>query len=88
MTREMLHSDLRGVIIGLSWPRDQSVNAGIDKDSYLYSNSLLWITLSMNLRKLVEVPIFSRLTSAVPFVISRWTLGIMTSRAPLGCPLH
>ena len=35
MSREKAGSDSRRVILDLSWPKDASVNAGIDKDSYL-----------------------------------------------------
>ena len=35
MTRDKSGSDNRRVIIDLSWPKDYSVNAGIDKNSYL-----------------------------------------------------
>ena len=35
MSREKSGSTNRRVIIDLSWPRDNSVNSGIDKDSYL-----------------------------------------------------
>ena len=35
MTREKSHSAKRRVIIDLSWPKHASVNAGVDKDSYL-----------------------------------------------------
>ena len=35
MTREKSASDKRHVIIDLSWPKHASVNAGVDKDSYL-----------------------------------------------------
>ena len=35
MTREKSGSENRRVIIDLSWPKNQSVNAGIDKNSYL-----------------------------------------------------
>ena len=35
MTRDKSSSDKRRVIIDLSWPKDQSVNSGIDSDRYL-----------------------------------------------------
>ena len=35
MTREKPNSDKRRVIIDLSWPKGQSVNAGFDRDTYL-----------------------------------------------------
>ena len=35
MTREKSGSQNRRVIVDLSWPKDASVNTGIDKDSYL-----------------------------------------------------
>ena len=35
LTREKSESDKRRVIIDLSWPQGYSVNAGIDKNSYL-----------------------------------------------------
>ena len=41
MIREKSGSNLRRVVIDLSWPRDQSVNAGIDKNSYLNSEFIL-----------------------------------------------
>ena len=41
MTRAKPNSDRRRVIIDLSWPLGASVNAGIDKDSYLDSNFCL-----------------------------------------------
>ena len=41
MTREKPGSDNRRVIIDLSWPRDFSVNAGIDKNSYLNTDFCL-----------------------------------------------
>ena len=41
ITREKSGSNLRRVIIDLSWPRDQSVNVGIDKNSYLNSEFVL-----------------------------------------------
>ena len=41
MTREKSGLNLKRVIIDLSWPRDKSVNAGIDKNSYLNSEFVL-----------------------------------------------
>ena len=38
MTREKANAAHRRVIIDLSWPKDASVNLGIDKDSYLATN--------------------------------------------------
>ena len=38
MTREKSNAAHRRVIIDLSWPKDASVNLGIDKDSYLATN--------------------------------------------------
>ena len=38
MTREKTGSNVRRVIINLSWPKEHSVNAGIDKNSYLNSD--------------------------------------------------
>ena len=39
MTREKSASQNRRVIVDLSWPKDVSVNAGIDKESYLGTSS-------------------------------------------------
>ena len=41
MTREKPNSDTRRVILDLSWPKGNSVNAGIDKNSYLGSEFAL-----------------------------------------------
>ena len=41
MTRKKSGSDLRRVTIDLEWPRDQSVNTGIDKNPYLNSEFIL-----------------------------------------------
>ena len=41
LTREKPNSDNHRVIVDLSWPLDQSVNAGIDKTSYLGSDFLI-----------------------------------------------
>ena len=41
LTREKPNSDNRRVIVDLSWPLGQSVNAGIDKTSYLGTDFLL-----------------------------------------------
>ena len=41
MTREKQNSDKRRIIIDLSWPAGHSVNAGVDKDSYLGSEFAL-----------------------------------------------
>ena len=41
MTREKTGSDVRRVIIDLSWPKKHSVNADIDKNSYLNSDFAL-----------------------------------------------
>ena len=41
MTREKDGSDCRRVIVDLSWPKGYSVNAGIDKNSYLNSEFAL-----------------------------------------------
>ena len=38
MTLEKANAAHRRVIIDLSWPKDASVNLGIDKDSYLATN--------------------------------------------------
>ena len=35
MTRHKPNSDTRRVILDLSWPRGESVNAGVEKDGYL-----------------------------------------------------
>ena len=41
MTREKSNSTNRRVIIDLSWPKDYSVNAGVDKNSYLGTDFVL-----------------------------------------------
>ena len=41
MTREKAMSKNRCVIIDLSWPEDNSVHAGVDKDVYLGTDSML-----------------------------------------------
>ena len=41
MTREKPNSDTRRVILDLSWPKGNSVNSGIDKNSYLGSKFAL-----------------------------------------------
>ena len=41
MTREKANASHRRVIIDLSWPKDASVNLGVDKNSYLATDFLL-----------------------------------------------
>ena len=41
MTHEKSNSTNRCVIIDLSWPKDYSVNAGVDKNSYLVTDFVL-----------------------------------------------
>ena len=41
MTREKSDSEKRRVIVDLSWPKHASVNAGVDKDSYLGTDFIL-----------------------------------------------
>ena len=53
MTRSKPNSDRRRVIVDLSWPHGASVNAGIDKASYLHSafeltSFQLWMTLPLS----------------------------------------
>ena len=55
MTREKTGSDVRRVIIDLSWPKEHSVNAGIDKNSYLNSDfALQFATVDHIISELVE----------------------------------
>ena len=41
MRKEKANSDLRRTIVDLSWPKGQSVNSGISKDTYLGTKFLL-----------------------------------------------
>ena len=56
MTREKPNAPNRRVIIDLSWPKNASVNAGVDKNSYLGSEfSLTFPTIDDITRELVKI---------------------------------
>ena len=56
MTREKPNAPNRRVIIDLSWPKNASVNAGVDKNSYLGSEfSLTFPTIDYITRELVKI---------------------------------
>ena len=56
MTREKPHAPHRRVIIDLSWPKNASVNAGVDKNSYLGSEfSLTFPTIDDITKELVKI---------------------------------
>ena len=71
MTREKTGSVNRRTIIDLSWPMESSVNAGIDKNSYLNADfALTFPTVdhtTHEFKRLSGVPIFSKLTSAADY---------------------
>ena len=77
MTRAKPNSDRRRVIVDLSWPIGASVNAGIDKTSYLGNTiSLTFPTVDDVTKQLKNIGC-TRLTSAGHSGMSRLTLGIM-----------
>ena len=56
MTREKPNAPNRRVIIDLSWPKNNSVNAGVDKNSYLGSEfSLTFPTIDDITKELVKI---------------------------------
>ena len=56
MTREKSNAPNRRVIIDLSWPKNTSVNAGVDKNSYLGSEfSLTFPTIDDITKELVKI---------------------------------
>ena len=56
MTRHKPNSDTRRVILDLSWPRAESVNAGVEKDGYLGSDfKLTFSTIDDLTRELVKI---------------------------------
>ena len=56
MTREKPNAPNRRVIIDLSWPKNHSVNAGVDKNSYLGSEfALTFPTIDDMTRELVKI---------------------------------
>ena len=56
MTREKPNAPNRRVIIDLPWPKNASVNAGVDKNSYLGSEfSLTFPTIDDITRELVKI---------------------------------
>ena len=90
MTREKPNSDTRRVIIDLSWPKGNSVNSGIDKNSYLGSEFALTFptvdNITEDLRKVGPgAPIF-KIDISRAFSTLNWIQLIMTSWAFIGTP--
>ena len=56
MTRHKPNSENRRVILDLSWPRDESVNAGVDKNGYMGSEFKLTLpTIDDLTQELVKI---------------------------------
>ena len=81
MTREKSGSDNRRVIMDLSWPKDCSVNAAINKNSYLNTEFALTFPtvdhVTQELKKLGRGAHLFKLISAGRSGISKWALLIM-----------
>ena len=88
MTRSKPNSDRRRVIVDLSWPQGVSVNAGIDKFSYLNSAFALTFPtvddITSELKRLGRGPYCTRLMSVGRFDMSKWTQEIMTCWGYIG----
>ena len=71
MTHEMSTSTNRRVIIDLSWPKDYSVNAGVDKNSYLGTDFVFSFPTIDDITEAVKkvgkggTQIFQRLSDAI-----------------------
>ena len=82
MTRSKPKSDRRRVIVDLSWPQGPSVNAGIDKFSYLISAFALTFPtvddITAELKHLGRGPCCTRWMAVGHSAMLRWTQGIMT----------
>ena len=81
MTRDKPDSATRRTIVDLSWPKGQSVNAGVQKDKYLGSDFILnYSSVNDIVKRLIELEpgsLLSKVDISLAFANSKLTQGIL-----------